>query len=59
MKPDYITYIERLDYLKEQIERGSISSPKQICKKFNCCDKTARNMINRLRQTGFEINIVY
>ncbi len=45
----------RLDYLKELIENGRISSPKQICEKFDCCDKTARNMINRLRERGLDI----
>lgn len=55
MKSDYVTYLERLDYLKELIQKGSITSPKQICEKFDCCDKTARNMINRLRERKFEI----
>jgi hypothetical protein len=55
MKADYVTYIERLDYLKELFEKGRISSPKQICEKFECCDKTARNMINVLREKGLEI----
>jgi hypothetical protein len=55
MKIDYVSYFERLDYLKELIEKGSVSTPKQICIKFDCCDKTARNMINKLRERGFEI----
>jgi len=41
---DYITYAERLDYLLYLIKMKRISSPKQISQKFNCCDKTARNM---------------
>ena len=55
MKQDFITYSERLNYLLELIEKGSIYSPNQICKKFDCCDKTARNMINTLRNMGHDI----
>jgi biotin operon repressor len=55
MKHDYVTYMDRLVYLKELIEKGRITSPEQICSKFECCDKTARNMINRLRERGYEI----
>lgn len=52
---DYITYSERLDYLLEMIDKGGIYSPKQIFEKFDCCDKTARNMINKLREKGHRI----
>ncbi len=52
---NFLAYSERLDYLSEMIEKGRISSPKQIAQKFNCCDKTARNMINHLRDKGYEI----
>ncbi len=52
---DYITYSERLDYLLELIDKKQISSPKQIAQKFGCCDKTARNMVNALRQKGYNI----
>ena len=52
MKMDYLTYSKRLEYLLESIEKGWINTPKQICEKFNCSDKTARNMINRLREMG-------
>ncbi len=37
------------------IEKGWIYSPKQISNKFGCCDKTARNMINNLREKGHKI----
>lgn len=56
MKRDYLTYSKRLEYLLESIEKGWVNSPKQICEKFSCCDKTARNMINRLREKGCCIN---
>ena len=52
---DYITYSKRLEYLLEMIEKGWIYSPKQISNKFGCCDKTARNMINNLREKGHKI----
>jgi len=52
---DYISYSERLDYLLEMIKIKRISSPIEIAQKFNCCDKTARNMINTLRQKGYPI----
>lgn len=52
---DYITYAERLDYLLEMIEKERLFSPQQIASKFNCCDKTARNMINALRARGNKI----
>ena len=49
---DYLAYSKRLDYLFELIVKGYANTPKQICEKFNCSDKTARNMINRLREKG-------
>ncbi len=52
---NFLDYSERLDSLLEMIEKGRISSPKQIVQKFNCCDKTARNMINNLRYEGYKI----
>jgi predicted DNA-binding transcriptional regulator YafY len=55
MKTDYIKYSERLNYLVELITKNNISSPRQICERFDCCDKTARNMINTLRHIGYDI----
>jgi Mn-dependent DtxR family transcriptional regulator len=52
---DYLTYFERLEYLLNMIENGRLSSPMQISARFNCCDKTARNMINKLREKGYNI----
>ena len=52
---NFLDYSERLDYLLEMIEKGRISSPKQIAQKFDCCDKTARNMLNELREEGHNI----
>lgn len=53
---NYRSYSERLDYLLELIEKGVVCSPNQIAEKFNCCDKTARNMINSLRDEGHQIS---
>lgn len=47
---NYLMHNQRLNYLLEMIEKERISSPKQIARKFDCCDKTARNMINELRE---------
>ena len=52
---DFISYSRRLDYLLELIEHGGANTPKQLAKQFNCCDKTARNMINKLREKGHKI----
>jgi len=56
MKRNYLTYAKRLDYLLELIEKGWINTPKQISEKFNCSDKTARNLISRLRERGHFID---
>lgn len=52
---DFITYVEKIAYLLEMITKEQALSPAQIAKKFNCCDKTARNMINILRLQGNNI----
>ncbi len=52
---DYLTYSTRLDYLLELIEDGKLTSPKILAEKFDCSEKTVRNMINCLREKGFEI----
>jgi biotin operon repressor len=60
MKPnyknmDYKTYAQRLDYLKELIEKGQLLSPKDLSEKFECSERTIRKMINDLRESGIEI----
>lgn len=52
---DYKTYSQRLDYLKELIEKGQLSSPQDLTEKFECSERTVRKMINDLRDSGFEI----
>jgi biotin operon repressor len=51
----FIAYQERINYLLELIDRACIISPYQIAQKFMCSEKTARNMINTLREQGYEI----
>jgi biotin operon repressor len=52
---DYKTYRQRLEYLKELIETGRLSSPNDLTKKFDCNERTLRKMINDLRDSGIEI----
>ena len=52
---DAINYYQRLTYLLELIRAGSLGSPKQAAEKFNCTEKTIRNMISKLRETGNNI----
>jgi biotin operon repressor len=52
---NYLTYSERINYLFYLIKNERISSPKIIAEQFGCSEKTIRNMINHLRNKGFEI----
>lgn len=52
---DYKTYLQRLDYLKELIEKGQLSSPQDLSEKFECTERTIRKMINDLRDAGMDI----
>lgn len=38
------------------LEKGRVLTPKILTDRFNCSDKTARNMINKLRELGYEID---
>ncbi|MFP4367336.1 MAG: HTH domain-containing protein [Bacteroidales bacterium] len=51
----YIEYHERLDYLLKLIKKDMVRSPKECAEKFNCSEKTIRNMINVLRSKGHKI----
>lgn len=51
----YIEYHERLDYLLELIKKDMVGSPQECAGKFNCSEKTIRNMINVLRNKGHKI----
>lgn len=53
---DYITYSQRLSYILELIKKGAIDSPGCLAEKFNCSEKTVRNMINNLRLMGHNIH---
>jgi DeoR/GlpR family transcriptional regulator of sugar metabolism len=52
---DYLTYTNRLEYLSEMINKKQLSSPAEAAELFDCSEKTIRNMINRLREKGFNI----
>ena len=52
---DYRTYTKRLDYLQALIEKGQLYSPSDLAVKFDCNEKTVRNMINHLRDSGLNI----
>ncbi|MBN1650805.1 MAG: DeoR family transcriptional regulator [Bacteroidales bacterium] len=49
---NFIKRQERLAYLIELLKQGAVSSPMQIAQKFQVSEKTARNMINTLREQG-------
>lgn len=51
----YIEYQNRLDYLLELIKIKSACSPKLLARQFNCSEKTIRNMVNHLREMGYDI----
>jgi biotin operon repressor len=53
---NYLTYSQRLTYMLELIEKGALNSPVDLSEKFNCSEKTVRNMINTLRLMGHDIN---
>ncbi len=52
---DYRTYSHRLEYLKELIQKGQLSSPNDLTRDFECSEKTIRKMINELRNNGIKI----
>jgi len=51
---DYKTYSQRLEYLRELIEKGQLSSPQDLSERFECSERTIRKMINDLRDGGLE-----
>ncbi|UTW62382.1 HTH domain-containing protein [bacterium SCSIO 12741] len=52
---NFRTYQYRLEYLKERLVKGQLSSPHDLADQFDCSEKTIRNMINRLREDGMDI----
>lgn len=52
---NYFTYQKRLDYLLELIQNGQVQSPNDLTYKFDCTERTIRNMINHLRDMGYDI----
>ena len=52
---NYRTYSQRLEYLRELIEKDRLCSPVEVANQFNCSERTVRKMINDLRSSGLEI----
>ncbi|MFW6247443.1 MAG: HTH domain-containing protein, partial [bacterium] len=52
---DYLTYTKRLEYILELIQKNRLESPEKLAIKFECSEKTIRNMINVLRSQGLDI----
>lgn len=51
----YKAKYKRLSYLLEMLQKEHLKTPLDICRKFECSDKTARRMLNDLREEGYEI----
>ena len=51
----YVQYMKRLEATLKMIERSELKSPMQLARKYDCSEKTARNMINSLRNIGHDI----
>lgn len=52
---NYIDYSKRLKYLLELIQKDSNLTLYELASKFECSEKTIRNMINVLRENGYNI----
>lgn len=48
-------YNRRLQDILRYIKAGKLESPDYFANKYNCTEKTIRNMINVLREQGFDI----
>ena len=53
---NYLSYSKRIKYILELIEKGNLNSPIELAEKFDCSEKTIRNMINTLRESGKQIS---
>lgn len=52
---DYITYSEKLQYIKSLAKRGATGSCKELAKKLNVSESTVKRMIKCLRILGVNI----
>jgi len=50
------TYMQRLAYLEECIRKGRIHGIETIRRQFDCCDKTARNLVAELKAAGIDVH---
>lgn len=53
---NYLGYTQRLEYLMELLKNGQVDSPRHLAMRFECSEKTIRNMINILRLKGNDIS---
>lgn len=51
----YIKYSVRLSYVAHLIHYSCTGSPDELALRLNISEKTLRNMINQLRQEGYNI----
>lgn len=52
---DYFTYSQKMDYLKELIEKEQLLSLKQVSKQFDCSERTVGRMIAHLKRVGYNV----
>lgn len=52
---DYITYAEKLNYIKTLAKRGCTGTCKELAQKLNVSESTTKRMIRCLRILGTEI----
>ena len=52
---DHLTYQQHMDYVLDLVKKGGLSSPNDLTIKFNCTEKTIRNIIKGLKLKGYPI----
>lgn len=52
---NYITYIQKLNYLLFLAEKRKTGTPQEIAIRFDVSERTVRRMIDNLREQGHDI----
>jgi biotin operon repressor len=52
---DHLTYQQHMDYVLDLVKKGRLSSPNDLITKFNCTEKTVRNILKGLKLKGYPI----
>lgn len=52
---DHLTYQRHMDYVLELVKKGGLNSPSDLTSKFNCTEKTIRNILKGLKDKGYPI----